>query len=79
MNNTINNDGNSDETNSASKLRVVAFNARSIGKNPKRADVLHFLNKKNPDIIIVTETKIGKEIENSIRDEWGAKVLFSIF
>ena len=66
-------------SNSASKLRLLAFNARSIGKNPKRANVLNFLKKKDPDIIIITETNIGKNIETTIRDEWDGKVLFSSF
>ena len=60
-------------------MRLLAFNARSIGKNPKRANVLNFLKKKDPDIIIITETNIGKNIETTIRDEWDGKVLFSSF
>ena len=61
----------------ASRLRVLEYNARSIGRNPKRNEVLHFLQKKDPDIFVITETKIGKEVETEIRDEWGGEVFFS--
>ena len=62
---------------SASKLRIVGFNARSIGKNPKRANVLSFLKQKDPDLLVISETKIDKAIETSIRDEWDGEVFFS--
>ena len=64
-------------SNYASRLRVVEFNARSIGRNPKRSKVLHFLRKKEPDLLVVTETKIGKEIESTVVEEWGGEVFFS--
>ena len=62
---------------SASKLRIVAFNARSIGKNPKRANVLEFLKQKDPDILVISETKIDKTVETEIRTEWDGEVFFS--
>ena len=74
MANAINNE---QQINSASKLKVVALNVRSIGKQPKRKDVLHFLKVKDPDLIIATETKIAKEIETTIRSEWDGEVFFS--
>ena len=64
---------------SASKLKLVAFNANSIGKNPKRRQVLHFLKKKNPDLLVVVDTRFSKEVENTVKVEWGSQVLFSSF
>ena len=65
--------------NSASNLKLVCFNLNSIGKNPKRRQVLHFLRKKNPDILITIDTRFSNEIENSVKTEWGGQVFFSSF
>ena len=65
--------------NSASNLKLVCFNVNSIGKNPKRRQVLHFLRKKNPDILITIDTRFSNEIENSVKTEWGGQVFFSSF
>ena len=64
---------------SASKLRVIAFNANSIGKQPKRRQVLCFLERKKPDLVVVVDTCFSKDIENSVKAEWGGQVLFSSF
>ena len=40
---------------------------------------MHFLEKKNPDFIIVTDTRICKEIEDSINEEWSGHCLFNSF
>ena len=65
--------------NSASKLKIIGFNCNSIGKNPKRRQVLKFLKKRNPDLLIVVDTRIAPNIENTIKEEWGSQVLFSSF
>ena len=65
--------------NSASNFRLVSFNANSIGKNPKRSQVFHFLRKKNPDILIIVDTRISKDIENLVKAEWGGHAHFSSF
>ena len=62
-----------------SKLRLLGFNANSIGKQPKRRQVLKFLEKKNPDILIIVDTRFSTEIENAVKVEWGGQVLFSSF
>ena len=64
---------------SASKLKIIGFNSNSIGKQPKRRQVLKFLYKKNPDLLIVVDTRIAKNIENTVKEEWGGQVLFSSF
>ena len=64
---------------SASKLKIISFNANSIGKHPKRRQVLCFLEKKNPDLFIVVDTRFSKEVENSVKSEWSGQVLFSSF
>ena len=64
---------------SESKLKLIAFNANSIGKQPKRRQVLYFLNKKNPDLLIIVDTRFSTEIENTVKTEWGGQVLFSSF
>ena len=65
--------------NSASKFRIVGFNANSIGRNPKRGKVFHFLEKKNPDFLFIFDTRISKSLENSIREEWGGQCVFNSF
>ena len=65
--------------NSASKLRLISFNTNSIGKNPKRRQVLLYLKKKNPDLIITIDTRFSKDIENLVKTEWDGNVLFSSF
>ena len=37
------------------------------------------MEKKNPDFIIVTDTRICKEIEDSINEEWSGHCLFNSF
>ena len=64
---------------SASKLKIIAFNANSIGKQPKRRQVLCFLRKKDPDLLVIVDTRFSKDIENSVKAEWGGQVLFSSF
>ena len=73
----INNSSRGD--NSASKLRIISFNVNSIGRNPKRRQVFHFLQKKNPDLLITIDTRFSKEIENCVKTEWGGQVFFSSF
>ena len=69
----------SQEGKSASNFRFLAFNSNSIGKNPKRSQVFHFLRKKNADFIIITDTRIAKEVENIIKAEWGGPAYFASF
>ena len=65
--------------NSASKLKIIGFNSNSIGKQPKRRQVLNFLRKKNPDLLVVVDTRIAKNVENTVKEEWGGQVLYSSF
>ena len=65
--------------NSASKFRIVCFNANSIGRNPKQRKILTFLAKKNADFIIVTDSRISKNIEQSVSEEWEGKCIFNSF
>ena len=41
---------------SASKFRLLAFNPNSIGKNPKRSQILRALRKKKANIILLSDT-----------------------
>ena len=65
--------------NSATKFKLLSFNANSIGKNPKRQKVFHHLKKRNPDFILVCDTRICKSIENVVSDEWGGRCIFNSF
>ena len=60
-------------------MKIVAFNANSIGKQPKRRQVLKFLEKKNPDVLIIVDTRFSLEIENAVKAEWGGQAFFSSF
>ena len=58
------------EVKSAMSFKIYCINANSIGRNPKRQKVLFHIKKKNPDFIIVCDTRICKSIENTVREEW---------
>ena len=40
---------------------------------------MKFLSNKNPDLLIVVDTRIAPNLENSIKEEWGSQVIFSSF
>ena len=67
----------SDNNNSASSLTFRSYNARSIGKHPKRRQILHYIKEKNDDINIIVDTRFSKKIENKVKAEWGGGTLFS--
>ena len=64
---------------SASKLRLLSFNPNSIGKNPKRAQIIQAIKKKNPNIILFSDTRISADIEPLVKSEWGGKANFASF
>ena len=67
------------QTGSMSSLKILSFNPNSIGRNPKRSEVLQFLRNKHPDIIFISDSRIGKEIESTVQAEWEGKSLFASF
>ena len=67
------------EDKTASSLKICSFNATSIGKNPRRGQIFHFLKKKRADIFILADTRIDKDIEKSVRNEWGGEAVFNSF
>ena len=73
------NASSSDKLGSASKLRILAFNPNSIGKNPKRVEVFEILKKKQPDIILLANTRIRQDIEPMVQKEWGGKAFFASY
>ena len=72
-------DGNARGNISASKFRIISFNANSIGKNPNRGQVFHYLKKFSPDILIIVDTRLSKESENLVKTEWGGHAYFASF
>ncbi len=56
-----------DSDNSASAQSFRSYNARSIGKQPKRRQILHYLREKGDDINIVVDTRFSKSIENKVK------------
>ena len=72
-------DKSSGGVSSATSFKIVSFNANSIGRNPKRQNVLFFLKKKNPDFLIVCDTRICKTIEDSVREDWNGSCIFNSF
>ena len=64
---------------SATEFKILCFNANSIGRNPKRQNVFHYVKRKNPDFVFICDTKFSKSVENCIREEWGGKCFFSSF
>ena len=41
--------------------------------------MLHFLNAKRPDILIIADTRLSKDIETVVKAEWGGHAHFSSF
>ena len=70
---------NNNKSDSASKFRLLTFNPNSIGKNPKRTKILSYLKKKRANIILISDTRIAKEIEPLVKSEWGGKAHFASF
>ena len=64
---------------SASKLRILSFNPNSIGKNPKRSNIIQAVRKKQANIILFSDTRISADIEPSIKAEWGGMANFASF
>lgn len=42
------------------KLKIISINVNSIIKNQRRASLMNLINKQNPDIILLSETKLNK-------------------
>ena len=45
----------------------------------KRRDVLHYVRSKPSSIIFLQDTHLTKEIESTVRSEWGYECIFSSF
>ena len=57
----------------------MSFNPNSIGKNPKRSKIIQALRKKNANIILLSDTRLSKEVEPTVKAEWGGKANFSSY
>ena len=62
---------------SVSKLKIIAFNPNSIGKNPKRSEVFYSLKEKDADIVLFSDTRIGKDMEALVKAEWEGQAHFA--
>jgi exonuclease III len=70
---------NQKQQNSASKFKLLSFNPNSVGKNPKRHKIFNAFKRKNPDILMLSDTRIAKDIENVVKSEWGGQSFFASF
>lgn len=43
------------------KLKIISINVNSIIKNQRRATLMNLIDKQNPDIILLSETKLNKK------------------
>ena len=57
----------------------MGFNPNSIGKNPKRGKIFTALRQKRADIIIISDSRISKDIEKIVKAEWGGDCAFASF
>ena len=64
---------------SATEFKILCFNANSIGRNPKRQNVFHYVKRKNPDFVFICDTRFSKSVENCIRAEWGESAFSAHF
>lgn len=60
-------------------LKFSCFNCRGIADPIKRRDIFNWINQKNLDICILTETHSTPRIENAWRAEWDAPIWFSSY
>jgi len=42
------------------EIKIIAINVNSIIKNQRRASLMNIINQQNPDIILISETKLNK-------------------
>ena len=40
---------------------------------------MHVLNKRSPDFILICDTRLSSEVENTVREEWNGRCMFSSF
>lgn len=59
MNDTTNTQTNTNKK-ILKKLKIISINVNSIIKNQRRASLMNLINKQNPDIILLSETKLNK-------------------
>lgn len=60
MNSTNNTESNNNKVISREKIKIISVNV--ILKNQRKASLLNIINQQNPDIILISETKLNKNI-----------------
>ena len=58
----------SEEHSSTNKLKIVSINTNPIISNKKRDELLTFMNKHNPEILLLNEPKLNKNHRITFRD-----------
>ncbi|KYN03421.1 hypothetical protein ALC62_05739 [Cyphomyrmex costatus] len=62
MNNTNNNNPNTQNVklDKTTKIKIISVNVNFIIKNQRRASLLNIIEKQNPDVVLLGETKLNK-------------------
>ena len=59
------------------KLKIATLNVQGLANHVKRRQIFKMLHENNYDIAFLQESHTSKSMEKRIRNEWGAKVIFS--
>ena len=68
INKNITNKTRTEEPSSINKLKIISVNTNSIISNKKRDELLTFIKKQNPEILLLSETKLNKNHKISFKD-----------
>jgi len=58
-------------------IKIITYNAKSIGKRPKRCEVFKRIKDTGADIVLIQETHSTKNKEKVWYNDWGSKIEFS--
>ena len=67
----------SNDTNSASKLKIIAYNVRGLNDKIKRAEIILHLEKFNPDILCLIDTRLRPEHFVDIKNDYSYNCYFN--
>ena len=67
----------SNNTNSASKLKIIAYNVRGLNDKIKRAEIILHLEKFNPDILCLIDTRLRPDNFVDIKNDYNYNCYFN--
>ena len=68
-----------DNDNNISQLTILTANVNGLGEPKKRSSFLNHINKSNPDIVCLIDTRFCKSTHDLIRNETGMLCFYNSF